>query len=175
MNIKPKARWVAVTGVLLALLIALQAVTAFGGQILTGSCVNFVLTSAVFAGGFWSAFTVALLSPFCAFLVGVGPKLFPLVPFIALGNLAYVSLLFVLGRKDAFYMRAGAVGMAAVAKFIVLWATLLRVVIPGLGLPEQQMNTLGLMFSWPQVMTALIGGILASATVWPLLKKIRRE
>lgn len=174
MNINPRVRWVATTGVFLALLLTLQAFTSFGGQVVTGSLVNLILAASVFGGGYWCAFAVALLSPFCAFLLGVGPKLLPLVPFISLGNLAFISLLSVIGRRDKLFERCGAVGFAAVLKFIVLWSTIVCLVIPSLGLPEPQMNALALTFSWPQVMTAMIGGCLAAA-FYPMLNKLHRQ
>ncbi len=172
MKVRSQARQVATAGLLLALLLTLQAFTGFGGQILTGSCVNLVLTVSVYACTFWGTLAIALLSPFCAFLLGVGPQLFPLVPFISLGNVVYVSLLYLIGRRKLYLERIGAVGMAAVAKSVVLWATILRVILPSLGLGEQQLNTLGLMFSWPQILTALIGGCLA-ALLYPTLQKLR--
>ena len=109
MNINPRVRWVATTGVFLALLLTLQAFTSFGGQVVTGSLVNLILAASVFGGGYWCAFAVALLSPFCAFLLGVGPKLLPLVPFISLGNLAFISLLSVIGRRDKLLDRKSVV------------------------------------------------------------------
>lgn len=174
MNISPRVRWIATTGLFLALLLTLQAFTSFGGQFVTGSCVNLVLAASMFGGGYWCGFAVALLSPFCAFLLGVGPKLFPLIPFISLGNLAFVSLLFVLGRREKLFERCGAVAFSAILKFGVLWGTIVQLVLPALGLPEQQRNVLALTFSWPQVMTALIGGCLA-AVLYPVLVKLQKR
>lgn len=174
MNISSRVRWVATTGVFLALLLTLQAFTSFGGQIVTGSFVNLILAASVFGGGYWCAFAVALLSPFCAFLLGVGPKLLPLIPFISLGNLAFVSLLYAIGRRDKLFERCGAVGFAAVLKLAVLWGTIVCLVLPSLGLPEQQRNVLAMTFSWPQVMTAMIGGCLAAA-LYPMLNKLHRR
>lgn len=173
MNISPKVRWIAATGVFLALLLTLQAFTSFGGQLVTGSCVNLVLAASVFGGGYWCAFAVALLSPFCAFLLGVGPKLLPLIPFISLGNIAYISVLFTMGRRDKFFERCGAAGFASVLKFVVLWSTIVRMVLPTLGLPEPQMNVIAFTFSWPQIMTALIGGCLAGV-LYPRLVQLQK-
>ena len=94
------------TGILVALLITLQWGTAFtqafAGQYITGSCVNAVLAVAVLAAGLWSGIAVALVSPFCAFLLGIGPKLVQLVPGIAAGNLVFVLVLhFLIGEKTS--------------------------------------------------------------------------
>ena len=86
-----KILWITRTAVLLALLIALQWATAgtqvFAGQYITGSCVNAVLAVAVLFSGVWSGVTIALLSPFFAKALGIGPQLIQIVPAIAAGNL----------------------------------------------------------------------------------------
>ena len=53
-------RWITETAVMLALLVALQAVTKPLGQLVTGSCVNAVLALAVLFAGLGSGITVAL-------------------------------------------------------------------------------------------------------------------
>ena len=80
------------TAVMTALLIVLQAASKPAGQYVTGTCVNAVLALSVLAVGLWSGIPVALLSPFFAFLLGIGPQLFPIVPSIAVGNLVFVLL-----------------------------------------------------------------------------------
>ena len=75
-----KTVWIARTAVCLALLIAIQFLTKSLGQLVTGSCVNLVLAIAALIGGVWSGVTVAVISPFCAYLLGIGPAFLPLVP-----------------------------------------------------------------------------------------------
>lgn len=87
-----KTIWIAQTAVCLALLLAVQFVTKSLGQFVTGSCVNLVLAIAALIGGVWSGVTVAVISPFCAFLLGIGPAFFPMVPCVALGNAVYAVL-----------------------------------------------------------------------------------
>ena len=87
-----KTVWIARTAVCLALLIAIQFLTKSLGQLVTGSCVNLVLAIAVLIGGVWSGVTVAVISPFCAYLLGIGPAFLPLVPCISLGNAVYAVL-----------------------------------------------------------------------------------
>ena len=60
------------TAMLIALLVAVQYVTKSAGQIVTGSCVNLILAVAALVGGVWCGAAVALISPFCAFLLGIG-------------------------------------------------------------------------------------------------------
>ena len=79
---KKRILWVTETAVMLALLIVLQWATKPLGQIVTGSCVNAVLVAAVLLGGLWCGLTVAVISPFCAFLLGIGPQLIAIIPAI---------------------------------------------------------------------------------------------
>lgn len=171
MNVKTITR----AAILIALLVALQYATASMGQFVTGSCVNLVLAVAALFAGLWSGVAVALLSPFFAFLLGVGPKLIQIVPFIALGNVVYVLVLALLGKRFGKLPQIlVAVVAAAVCKFATLFLVIVRVVLPMLGLPEKQVQTMSVMFSWPQLVTALIGGCLALVVV-PALKKAFKE
>ena len=81
-----KTLWITETAVMIALLVALQWATKPLGQFVTGSCVNLVLGVSTLVGGVWCGAVVAAASPFCAFLVGVGPAKLLIVPFIAVGN-----------------------------------------------------------------------------------------
>ena len=58
-----KVRWITETAVMLALLVALQALTKGFGQFVTGSCVNAVLAVTVLTAGLGSGIVVAVLSP----------------------------------------------------------------------------------------------------------------
>ena len=57
-----KVRWITETAVMLALLVALQALTKPLGQLVTGSCVNAVLAVSVLLAGLSSGIIVALAS-----------------------------------------------------------------------------------------------------------------
>lgn len=179
---KDKILWITRTGMLAALLIALQWLTAgtsaFAGQYITGSCVNAVLAVAALAAGLWSGVVVAILSPFCAFLLGIGPQLIQIVPAIALGNLVFVlAMHFFVGTKPKPVLNQ-AVGLAlsAVAKFAMLYIAVVKVFIPVMGpaLKEKQIATFTAMFSYPQMITALIGGALALLIVPVIRKAIKK-
>lgn len=177
-NNHSRVLWITRTAVLVALLIALQWATAgtqaFAGQYITGSLVNCVLAISALFGGLWSGIVVALVSPFCAFLLGIGPALIQIVPCIAVGNLVYVLVLWaLLGRKwGAVWQRFAGVTVAAGAKFLTLYIAVVKIVIPVMGeaLKAPQVQKFTAMFSWPQLVTALIGGALAMLLL-PLLKK----
>lgn len=179
MENKKKILWITRTALLIALLITLQWSTAgtqvFAGQYITGSLVNCVLAVAVLLCGLGSGITVAIVSPVCAFLLGIGPKLVQVIPAIVLGNLVLVMVLcFLLGKQSASLWRQGVAALAAAAaKFGMLYLAVVQVVIPALGLtiPEKQAAALQVMFSYPQFVTALIGTIVA-LLVLPVLRKV---
>lgn len=170
---KKRILWITETAVMLALLIVLQWATKPLGQIVTGSCVNAVLAVSVLLGGLWCGLTVALVSPFCAFLLGIGPQLIAIIPAIALGNAVLVLVLhFVYGKH--IWRRVLAWLGAAVAKFGVLYLVVVQLICRVLPLKQPQIDTFTAMFSAPQLVTALIGGGLALLIV-PVLKKALRR
>lgn len=172
-----KTMWITRTGVLLALLLALQWATlgtkAFAGQYITGSLVNCVLAVSALTAGLSSGLVIALLSPIFAYLLGIAPQLV-VVPAIMAGNCALVLVLWAVGRGDApMWRKAVAVVLAAVCKFVVLYLLVVQVIC-GVGasfllgqsffgapvLLRPMIQALPLTFSWPQLITALIGGVL---------------
>ena len=169
---KKKTLWIAETAVMIALLVALQGLTKPAGQFVTGSCVNLILGVSTLVGGLWCGLTVALLSPFFAFALGIGPALIQIVPAIAVGNIVLVLVLFSLCRKAKKLspLSYGGAVAASVCKFAVLYALVVLLLLPLLGLPEKQVAMMSAMFSWPQLVTALIGSFLA-VTISPAIRK----
>ena len=169
---KKKTLWIAETAVMIALLVALQGLTKPAGQFVTGSCVNLILGVSTLVGGLWCGLTVALLSPFFAFLLGIGPALIQIVPAIAVGNIVLVLVLWLICRKAKKLspLSYGGAVVASVCKFAVLYALVVLLLLPLLGLPEKQVAMMSAMFSWPQLVTALIGSFLA-VTVSPVIRK----
>ena len=179
-----KIRWITQTAVLLALLIALQAVTKPMGQLVTGSCVNAVLAIAVLVSGLYSGLTLAVISPVLAFLLGIAPNFVTVLP-IMLGNACYVSVLqWLLGKSmKPVWKQPLALGAAAAVKFGVLYVLVVKFICGTasgflLGkkigetvvLAPPMLQKLPAMFTWPQLITALIGGAVALLLV-PVLKK----
>lgn len=180
-QIHSRVLWLTRTAVLVAVLITLQWATsgtqAFAGQYITGSLVNCVLAISALFAGLYSGLTVAILSPFFAFVLGVGPKFLQIVPCIALGNAVFVTVLFFLGRKaDKLWKQGLCLASGALAKFFVLYLAVVQVVLPIMGeqLKAPQIKTFTAMFSWPQLVTALLGGLLAFLLL-PILKKAMKK
>lgn len=176
---KQKIRWITQTAVMLALLVSLQALTKGFGQLVTGSFVNAVLAVAVLIGGLGCGITVALVSPVLAFLLGIAPQILT-VPAIMAGNSVYVLLLHLLADRDGrkLIRQIAAWLVAAVAKFAVLYAVVVGLICGVLSdallaagtLKPPMLQALPATFSWPQLVTALIGGAVALLIV-PVLKK----
>lgn len=159
------------TAILIALLIALQAATRpLGNQFVTGSCVNLVLAVAAMLCGIWSGVIVALVSPFFAYFLGISPQLW-LAPAIACGNAVYVVVIALLSKKLS-NSAGGAIGVvaAAVCKFVTLYLVVVKLFIPMGNLPAK----VAAQFSWPQLVTALIGGFITLAIV-PTIKKALKD
>ena len=170
MKIKHNTLWLTNTAVFIALLIALQAVTMpLGNPLITGSIVNMLLIISVMVCGLSSGVCVAILSPVAAKFFGIGP-LTSLIPFIMMGNLILVLIWYFLGNHKKHYI---ALFGGAFAKYLVLYIGIVKFAIPVLlNLPEKQASIISNMFSISQLMTALLGGILA-LLVYPRLKKAK--
>ena len=147
------------TALLIAMLVAVQYATKSLGQIVTGSCVNLILAVTALVCDVWCGSVVALISPFCAFLLGIGTPILRLVPAIALGNLVFVLLLSI--RRSGRKREMLRVVPAAVCKFLLLWALIVKLLLPAMGLPAEKVAALSAAFSYPQLLTALLGGVLA--------------
>ena len=167
------ALWITRTAIFIALLITLQHVTRPMGQFVVGSVVNLLLAVSVMTSGMLSGLTVAAVSPVMAAVLGIAPN-WIIVPFIAAGNMAYVALWHFIGNLGGgskIFAHAAALIMAAVAKFLILYIGVARIAIPLIiAPPEQQALNMARMFSYPQLITALIGGVLAVCVFTPLKK-----
>lgn len=172
------------TAVLLALLVSLQALTKPMGQLVTGSCVNAVLAISVLTAGLYGGLALAVISPVLAFALGIAPNFVTVLP-IMLGNACYVSVLhLLLGRSmKPVWKQPLVLGAAAAVKFGVLYVLVVKFICGTasgflLGkkigetvvLAPPMLKTLPAMFTWPQLLTALMGGAAALLLV-PVLRK----
>ena len=176
---RKKILWITETAVMLALLVTLQMITKPLGQLVTGSFVNAVLAVTVLVAGLSSGITVALISPVMAYLLNIAPQ--PLtVPAIMVGNTVFVVLLHFLAGKDSRKIARQILAWlaAAFAKFAALYAIVVwlfcgvfadALLASGL-LKEPMLKLLPATFSWPQLITALIGGG-AALLITPVLRK----
>jgi len=167
-----KVLWITRTAVLIALTVVLQAVTLqLGNQIITGSVVNLMLIISVMTCGLPTGLTVGLFTPIMPTLLGFGP-VWPIVPFIAAGNMALVAAWFFIGNRKfgIIYVSYGLATIAgATVKFLILYFGIVRIALPYiLGLTGQ--NAMSILFSYPQLISASIGGICAAILLPSLMK-----
>ena len=172
-----KVLWITRTAVLIAITVALQALTLqLGNQIITGSVVNLMLIISVMTCGLSAGLTVAAFTPVLPTLLGFGP-LWPIVPFIAAGNMVLVLLWHFIGNRNmgnkyiayVFALIAGATG-----KFLVLYFGVVHIALPYiLGMPRHPVLTF--MFSYPQLITAATGGVCAIILLPSLGKAIKNR
>lgn len=177
MENKKKILWITQTAICISLLIVMQAVTApLGTPFITGTIVNLLLIVSVMICGPASGFTVAVISPIVAKMIGIGP-FWTLIPFIAAGNAVLVVLWHIIGNKNTkhkYFAYVIALVAAAISKFLVLYIGIVQIAIPlFLDLPEKQASVISQMFSIPQLITASAGGAIAVIILPSLIKAIK--
>lgn len=178
-----KINYITQTAVMLALLIGAQFITRSFGQFVTGSIVNLILLVSVFIIGIYGGVTIAVLSPILAFLAGIGPAFIQIIPFIAIGNVLFVTIAWLIAKsyiakvnKRSFVVSSIGLISASVVKFLFLWLGLVIIALPLIpGIKEKQAAVIGASFSWPQLITALIGSILAMMIIPHLKKAIKHR
>jgi len=125
-------------------------------QIVTGTIVNAVLFISVVSLGVRGAVLIALVPSIFSLSVGLLPAaLAPMIPFIMVSNIILV-LIFDLLRKKKYW--AGMIS-AGFLKFVFL--TSVSFVVINLLLKKEIAQQVAVMMSWPQLLTALAGGVIA--------------
>ena len=131
-------------------------VPLFHFQPITGPIVNAVLFIAVSLLGIQNAIFIGLIPSLIALSTGLLPAvLAPMVPFIMLGNAILIVVFGYLKRKN-FWL---GVVSASVLKFLFLFST--SSIVINLLLKKEVASKVAAMLSWPQLATALTGGIIA--------------
>lgn len=166
------------TAILLALTVLFQSLRVLMpfmpaniSQYVIGSLVNLCLIVAAVVVGIRGGCVIAVVAPLIAFFQGFTPSPILVAP-IALGNLVLVVVVALLYDKN----QLTALAAGAVLKFVTLYLGVVRIVVP-LLLPdvnEKIKAVLSVQFSWPQLITASIGGILA-VIILPVLKKTIKQ
>ena len=185
---KSKVRYITYTAMFLALAVLfqslrtfvpiLEATAIFGpfslASLIVGSLVNLCLILAAVRVGFWSGAAVSVLSTIVAFMQGHLPAALPqMIAVVSVGNTVIVAVAWSLrkvGYPIAFYL-------GAVAKSLALWGMVTLIVVPFFSSNEAMtalLSRLAVMFSWPQIVTGVIGASLALA-IAPALAKSSKE
>ena len=176
-------KWIAYTAMGLALVVAAQYLGSlipdiaviFGPfsvkQLITGTLVNCILLVFTAKAGLASGAVIGVLSAFLAAFLGISQIV--VAPAVAVGN-ALLCVVYSLLAKRAHVpfakIHIPAMMMGAVVKCGFLWLVV-PLILAGAGLPEKQTAMLSIMFSWPQGITALCGGLLS----WIILPRLSRD
>lgn len=165
------------TAILLALTVLFQSLRVLMpfmpaniSQYVIGSLVNLSLIVAAVMVGIKGGLIIAIAAPIIAFLQGFTPSPVLIVP-IALGNVVLVAAVYFLYARNSVL----AFALGAVLKFITLYISVVKIALPLFlpNAPEQMQAVLSVQFSWPQLITASIGGILALGVLAVLNKVIK--
>lgn len=134
-------------------------------QLIVGPIVNATLFISAATLGTAGAIMVGLVPSVISISVGLlPPVLAPVIPFIMISNAVLVSVFGILKKRNFFL----GVAIAAIIKYLFLYAT--SSVVINLLLKKEVASSVAQMMSWPQLVTALAGGILA----WGFLKEAER-
>ncbi len=143
------------TAILIALTVAFQSLGL--QQMITGPVVNMFLYLAVMVAGIWGGVAAGLVTPVMALWVGIlKPAMAPMVPAIALSNAALAVLFGAvsgIGDRASGVLRFAGVLVASFVKFLILSGAVKYLVQVPAPLAKMMQGT--------QLVTALIGGVLA--------------
>jgi riboflavin transporter FmnP len=171
-------KWVTRTAVMLALTVLFQSLRLIIpmpgtlSQYIVGSLVNLALIVAAMTIDLKGGLTVAALTPIIAFFQGHIPQIMPLmILFVALGN-ATIVIAYALLCRDSFVSKVLALVIGTITKFLVLYVLVVKFALPLIypAVPDTVRMAMSINFSWPQLVTAGIGGVLALLVI-PLLRR----
>lgn len=169
---KLNAKFITRVGILLALTVVFQSLGRFiplgpNGNFIVGPLVNACLLIAAASVGIGAGAIIAVITPFTALLTGAAiPPLF--IPFIAIGNFLIVLGFYLLMKKSKI---AGVI-LGSVLKFGFLFASIRFFVNFAAVNPKKAVNLVA-MFSIPQLITALMGGVIALIVIRALGKQLQ--
>ena len=170
-------KWISYTAMGVALVVVAQFLgsripsiaTIFGPfsvqQLITGTLVNCILLVFTARSGVTSGAVIGVLSSVLAAAFGISQIV--VTPMVAVGNALLCIVYGLLARRPSWHIPAMIIG--AVVKCAFLWLTV-PMVLAAAGLPEKQTAMLSIMFSWPQGVTALCGGLLT----WPIIARLKK-
>lgn len=176
MNVSKETKNMIISALLLTIAVIIQILGKNIPQInqfFVGPTVNAILLLTVYLAGVKWAMLIGVLTPILAFLSGVlATPMWPFIPFIALGNLIYVSIFALLKNRT----NGDIIGviLGSTAKFFFLYFSATRLInIIALGIPAPVKEKLAIAMGLPQLITALIGGGVAISLYYMLKKRIK--
>ncbi len=171
---RDKIRMLTRTAVLLAVVVVVQMAgrNLPNSNFIVGPLVNMCLLAAVMNAGLTGGLTIAILSPFTSLINNNAPvaaALLTFAPVIAIANIIFILAFYFLYNKNKYV----GLGIAAFLKFGFLFLAI-RVFLNIFSFSKFTARLLEL-FSWPQLITALIGGIVAIPVIYSLRKALNNN
>lgn len=162
------------TAVLLAIVVVIQIAGRYipNNNFIVGPIVNLCLLVGVMTVGLKGGITLAVLSPFASLINNHAPiaaALIPFSPVIAAANIVLVVTFYFLYNKNKYV----GLGLAALLKFGFLLLGI-NIFVSIFNFPKFESKLLSL-FSWPQLVTALVGGIIAIPVIIRLKKAMQNR
>jgi hypothetical protein len=164
-NVQSLTRFITLAGVALILPFFIHL------QWFTGPIINAVLVLVLFLVGIRSALVIALVPSLMALSGGlIPPVLAPVVPFIMISNCIFVLSIDRIYEWSKNSNRGYWLGIVigASLKFIFLYFSVSFII--KLILKKELAVKVAQMMSWPQLITAILGGVIA----WAVLKWLKR-
>ncbi len=165
------------TAILLALTVLFQSLRVIVpippniSQFVVGSLVNLTLILAAVVVGLKGGLTIAILAPVIAFMQGFLPPFPIMMLLVAIGNVVLVTVVALLYHKNNIL----ALGLGALLKFVALYIAVVQIAVPFIltEAPQRVRDTLAVSFSWPQLITAVIGSVLALMVLPLVLRALK--
>jgi len=145
------------------------------GVFVIGSLVNLVIFVAIGRVGFGGAALVSIITPLVAVLEGHLPNIL-LAPAVIIGNLIIAFVWWLLNKKLNLVSQTITVFIASILKFLFLWWAVPWTFVTFLygswsGNADKTLSLLYANMSWPQLVTGIIGGLLAVVVLRVLPKR----
>jgi hypothetical protein len=162
--------FITTTAMLLALTIVFQLLmrsiipAGILQQIVMGSLVNLCLIVAAGIAGVWSGVIISVIAPVVSLALGHMPLAW-LLPFVMIGNALIVVIYWLFMKKSQIL----GFTVGAAAKTAFLWAGVVLAGLSFLGASEAQAKAISLAYSWPQLITGIVGGVISL----PIVKALR--
>ncbi len=174
-----KLRFITRTALLLAIAIVVQLMGKFMGpqnNFIVGPVVNAVLLIATEITGVFSGIFISIVAPLVSAFTNksaIAPVILSFSPFIIGGNIILVLCYALFKKRDNLSARIGGVALGAVAKFAFLYASI-SIFVELMKINAKIAISLIALFSWPQLITAIVGGIIALSII-PALKRTVKD
>ena len=164
-----ETRWLTRTALLLAITLLFQSlrlifpIPPIASIFLIGSLVNASLLISAQMIGWHSALCIAILAPLVAYAQHMLPVPLFILP-VALGNIGIVAVFLILLSRGWFI----ALISGAVSKALILYGSISWLLSSFVKLPPKTVSAMLFAMSWPQFVTAVVGGFLAHFIVMRL-------